>query len=275
MIQLPPEKLGSFYLGAAYDLETKTVTEQAINYDARDLTTHAVCVGMTGSGKTGLCIGLLEEAAIDKVPAIIIDPKGDMTNLLLQFDNLDAEDFKKWINPDDASRKGKTVDEYADSMAELWKNGLGQWGQDTSRIQRLKQSVDYTIYTPGSDSGIPINILGSFAAPGIDFDSDSEMLRERIQGTVAALLGMVGSKEDPVRSREGILLSNLFEHYWRNGEDIDLTKLILGIQKPPMSKLGVFDMDTFFPEKERFKLQWNSIPWLLHRNFSIGSKVNH
>jgi len=254
MIQLPPEKLGSFYLGAAYDLNTKTVTEQAINYDARDLTTHAVCVGMTGSGKTGLCIGLLEEAAIDKVPAIIIDPKGDMTNLLLQFENLDSEDFKKWINPDDASRKGKTVDEYADSMAELWKNGIGQWGQDTTRIQRLKESVDYTIYTPGSDSGIPINILGSFAAPGIDFDSDSEMLRERIQGTVAALLGMVGSKEDPVRSREGILLSNLFEHYWRDGEDIDLTKLILGIQKPPMSKLGVFDMDTFFPEKDRFKL---------------------
>jgi hypothetical protein len=254
MMQLPPEKLGSFYLGAAYDLQSKSVTDEAINYDARDLTTHAVCVGMTGSGKTGLCIGLLEEAAIDKVPAIIIDPKGDMTNLMLQFEQLNPEDFKPWINADDASRKGKTVDEYAQAMSELWKNGLGQWGQGTDRMRLLKQSVEYTIYTPGSDSGVPINILGSFAAPKVDFDSDSEMLRERIQGTVAALLGMVGSKEDPVRSREGILLANLFEHYWRDGEDIDLAKLILGIQNPPMSKLGVFDMDTFYPEKDRFNL---------------------
>lgn len=254
MISLPPEKLGSFYLGARYDLDNRTITSEAVNYDSRDLTTHAVCVGMTGSGKTGLCIGLLEEAAIDQVPAIIIDPKGDMTNLMLQFEQLSADEFKPWINPDDASRKGKTVDEYAQSMSELWTNGLGDWGQNRDRIALLKNAVEYTIFTPGSDSGVPINIMGSFSSPGIDFDSDSEMLRERIQGTVAALLGMVGSKEDPVRSREGILLSNLFEHYWRNNEDLDLAKLILGIQKPPMQKLGVFDMDTFFPEKDRFNL---------------------
>ncbi len=254
MITLPPEKLGSFYLGARYDLDNRAITAEAVNYDSRDLTTHAVCVGMTGSGKTGLCIGLLEEAAIDQVPAIIIDPKGDMTNLMLQFEGLSADEFKPWINPDDASRKGKTVDEYAQSMSELWTNGLADWGQNRDRVKLLKESVDYTIFTPGSDSGMPINIMGSFAAPGIDFDSDSEMLRERIQGTVAALLGMIGSKEDPVRSRDGILLSNLFEHYWRNNEDLDLAKLILGIQKPPMQKLGVFDMDTFFPEKDRFNL---------------------
>jgi len=254
MVTLPPEKLGSFYLGARYDLQNGTVTSESINYDSRDLTTHAVCVGMTGSGKTGLCIGLLEEAAIDQVPAIIIDPKGDMTNLLLQFEHLLPEEFKPWINPDDASRKGKTVDEYAQSISNLWNNGIGEWGQDIDRIKLLKNSVEYTIYTPGSDSGIPINIMGSFSAPGIDFDSDSEMLRERIQGTVAALMGMIGNKEDPVRSREGILLANLFEHYWRNNEDLDLAKLILGIQKPPMEKLGVFDMDTFYPEKDRFKL---------------------
>lgn len=254
MVTLPPEKLGSFYLGARYDLGNKAITSESINYDSRDLTTHAVCVGMTGSGKTGLCIGLLEEAAIDQVPAIIIDPKGDMTNLMLQFEHLLPEDFKEWINPDDASRKGKTVDEYSQFMSDLWNNGLADWGQSIDRIKLLKESVEYTIYTPGSDSGIPVNIMGSFAAPGIDFDSDSEMLRERIQGTVAALLGMIGSKEDPVRSREGILLANLFEHFWRNGEDLDLSKLILGIQKPPMDKLGVFDMDTFYPEKDRFNL---------------------
>jgi len=254
MVQLPPEKLGSFYLGAVYDNAKKAHTTESVNYDARDLTTHAVCVGMTGSGKTGLCIGLLEEAAIDKVPAIIIDPKGDMTNLLLQFEDLSPEDFKKWINTDDASRKGMSVDEYAQATANKWKDGLASWGQDTGRIKMLKSSVDYTIYTPGSDSGVPINILGSFKAPGIDFDSDAEMLRERIQGTVAALLGMIDKDADPARSREGILLATLFEHHWRKNEDLDLGTIIMGVQSPPFKKLGVFDVDTFFPEKDRFEL---------------------
>ncbi len=254
MIKCPPEKLGSFYLGARYDIEKGEVTPETINYDSRDLTTHAVCVGMTGSGKTGLCIGLLEEAALDKVPAIIIDPKGDMTNLLLQFEDLSPSSFEKWINPDDANRKGLSVSEYASKMAETWKNGLAEWGQDPQRIKDLTSSVDYTIYTPGSDSGVPINIMGSFAAPKVRFEEDAEMLRERIQGTVAALLGMIGSKEDPVRSREGILLATLFEHYWKQGEDLDLAKLINGIQSPPVKQLGVFDVDTFYPQKDRFDL---------------------
>lgn len=254
MITLPPEKLGSFYLGAEYDRDKKEISPLTVNYDARDLTTHAICVGMTGSGKTGLCVGLLEEAAIDKVPAIIIDPKGDMTNLLLQFQDLDPADFKKWINVDDAARKGMTVDDYAAATATKWRNGLADWGQCTDRIKMLKESVDYTVFTPGSNAGVPINITGSFAAPKVDFDEDAEMIRERIQGTVAALLGMVDSKLDPVRGREGILLANLFEHYWRKQEDLDLMKLIISIQNPPIAKLGVFDMDTFFPEKDRFQL---------------------
>jgi len=279
MVNLPPEKLGSFFLGAEYDINKNEVTSEAVNYDSRDLTTHAVCVGMTGSGKTGLCIGLLEEAAIDQVPALIIDPKGDMTNLLLQFENLEADDFKKWINADDAGRKGMTVDDYAAATASKWEKGLESWGQNKQRIHNLKDSVDYTIYTPGSNSGIPINIMGSFSAPGIDFDSDAEMLTERIQGTVAALLGMVDSKEDPVRSREGILLSNLFEHYWRSGEDLDLAKLIKGIQSPPMQTLGVFDIETFYPQKDRFDLAmaFNSLIaspsfkyWLAGEDLDIG-----
>jgi len=254
MVQLPPEKLGSFYLGAEYDFEQNEITTESVNYDAKDLCTHAVCVGMTGSGKTGLCIGLLEEAAIDKVPALIIDPKGDMTNLLLQFENLQPSNFEPWLNADDAARKGLSISEYAQATSEKWTKGISSWGQTKERIQTLKDTVDYTIYTPGSNAGIPINILGSFAAPKVDFDSDAEMLRERIQGTVAALLGMIESKADPVRSREGILLATLFEHYWRNGEDLDLAKLITSIQKPPVTQLGVFDVDTFFPEKDRFEL---------------------
>ncbi|MFZ1754555.1 MAG: DUF87 domain-containing protein [Caldilineaceae bacterium] len=253
-MQAPPERLGAFYLGAEIDPATGEQTNTPINYDARDLTTHAVCVGMTGSGKTGLCIGLLEEAAIDKVPALIVDPKGDLTNLLLQFPDLLPDDFRPWINADDARRKGQTVEEYAEATADLWRKGLADWGQDGSRIQMLKDSVDYTVYTPGSDAGIPVSILGSLAAPTLSFDTHAETLRDRISGTTSALLGLVGIDADPILSREAILLSNIFEHFWRKGEDLDLAKLILSIQTPPVRQVGVFDVDTFFPQKDRFGL---------------------
>jgi hypothetical protein len=250
----PPEKLGSFYLGGKYNLKINQISKNPVNYDARDLTTHAVCVGMTGSGKTGLCIGLLEEAALDKVPAIIIDPKGDITNLMLQFPKLRPEDFKPWINPDDARRKGKTVDEYSKITADLWRNGLSGWGIDPSRILALKEAADFAIFTPGSDSGIPISLMSSLEAPNLDFEENSEVIREQITGTVAALLELVSVKVDPVRSREAILLATIFEQFWRRNKDLDLTKLITSIQKPPVRKLGIFDVDTFYPEKDRFQL---------------------
>ena len=253
-MQAPPEKLGSFYLGAEYDLDANQLQEAPINYDARDLTTHAVCVGMTGSGKTGLCIGLLEEAGLDRVPAILIDPKGDITNLLLQFPELRPQDFQPWINVDDARRKGQTVEEYATATAETWRNGLTDWGIAAERIRELQETVDYTIFTPGSDAGVPINILGSLAAPKLDFDANAEAIRERISGTVSALLSLTGINADPVRSREAILLSNIFEHFWRQDKDIDLAQLILSIQTPPVRQIGVFDVDTFYPQKDRFEL---------------------
>ena len=165
----------------------------------------------------------------------------------MQFPELRPDDFQPWINVDDARRKGQTVEEYAAGTADLWRNGLGDWGIDGRRIQLLRESADFTIYTPGSDAGAPLNIMGSMAAPKVDFDSDAEMLRERISGTVAALLGLVEVDADPVRSREGILLATIFEEYWRKGEDLDLAKLILSIQTPPVDKLGVFDLETFFP----------------------------
>jgi hypothetical protein len=253
-MQAPPERLGSFYLGAEYDLKTGKTLATPITYDARDLTTHAVCFGMTGSGKTGLCIGLLEEAALDRVPAIIIDPKGDITNLLLQFPELRPDDFLPWINPDDARRKGQTVAEYAGAIADRWRSGLAEWGIAPARIRALQESADFVIYTPGSSAGVPISILGSLAAPHADFDEDVDANRERISGTVAALLELVGVDADPVRSREAVLLATIFEHFWRRGEEVDLTKLILAIQNPPVRKLGVFDVDTFYPETNRFEL---------------------
>jgi hypothetical protein len=248
------EKLGAFYLGKECDVQSGKLSDQLLLFDARDLTTHAVCVGMTGSGKTGLGIVLLEEAAIDHVPAIIIDPKGDIANRLLVFPEMRPEDFRPWINADDARRKQISEDGFAAQQAELWRNGMAQWGQSTTRTLLLRESADVVVYTPGSDAGVPVSILRSFAAPKLNWDDDAELLRELIQGTISALLGLIGGDTDPVRSREHILLANLFEHSWRRGEDLDLPKLIAAIQNPPLRQVGVFDVDTFFPEKDRFKL---------------------
>ena len=248
------EKLGAFYIGGKYDIEKRERLQQPVIYDARDLTTHGVIVGMTGSGKTGLAIGILEEAALDRIPAIIIDPKGDMTNLLLTFPELRPEDFRPWINEDDARRKGLTPEEYSKKIAQIWRNGLADWGQGPDRIRALVESVDRVIFTPGSDSGVPVNVLQSFRAPELSWDADEELIREKILGTVSAVLGLLGIEADPVQSREHVLLSNIFEYYWRRGEDLDLAKLIVSVQKPPFKQLGVFDVDTFFPEKDRFSL---------------------
>ncbi|HFQ95499.1 MAG TPA: ATP-binding protein, partial [Anaerolineae bacterium] len=253
-MQQPFEKVGAFYLGKEYDLEAGERLDDLVMYDARDLTTHAVVVGMTGSGKTGLCIDILEEAAIDHVPAIIIDPKGDITNLLLTFPDLRPEDFQPWVNIDDARRKGMSIEEYAAKMAEVWRKGLAEWGEGPERIRMLKESAEFLIYTPGSDAGLPISILASLKAPQLDWESNKEILREQIQGTVSALLGLVKIDADPLRSREHILLSNIFEYYWQQGEDLDMAKLIMAIQNPPITKLGVFDVETFFPQKDRFEL---------------------
>ncbi len=249
------EKLGSFFLGREYDVVAKkALPDRPVNYDSRDLTTHAVCVGMTGSGKTGLCISLLEEAALDNVPAIIIDPKGDMTNLLLTFPDLRPEDFLPWVNPDDASRKGLTTEEFAAKTAQNWRDGLASWDEGGDRIRMLKAAADFTIYTPGSDSGLPVSILSSFKAPSLDWETESETLRERILGTVSALLGLVGIEADPVRSREHILLSNILENAWRAGQDLDIPKLIMSVQKPPFRQVGILDVESFYPEKDRFGL---------------------
>ena len=250
----PFEKLGAFYIGKEYDLESSQRQDDLVMYDARDLTTHAVVVGMTGSGKTGLCIDILEEAAIDHVPAIIIDPKGDITNLLLTFPDLRPEDFQPWVNIDDARRKDMTIEAYAAKMAGVWRKGLAEWGEGPERIKMLKDSAEFRIYTPGSDAGLPISILASLNAPNLDWDEHKELLREQIQGTVSALLGLIKIDADPLRSREHILLSNIFEYYWKQGEDMDMTKLIMAIQNPPITKLGVFDIETFYPQKDRFEL---------------------
>jgi Helicase HerA, central domain len=248
------EKLGVFYLGRPYDLAAKQAKPGWLLYDSKDLVTHAVCVGMTGSGKTGLCLSLLEEAAIDNIPAIIIDPKGDLGNLLLTFPSLKGEEFQPWINEDDARKQGLSSADFAKAQAELWKNGLAEWRQDGTRLQRLRDAADFAIYTPGSNAGIPVSILKSFAAPAEDVRNDRELLRERISTTVTSLLGLLGIEADPIQSREHILLSTILDSTWQKGEDLDLTAVIHAIQSPPVGKIGVMDVDSFFPSKDRFAL---------------------
>ena len=248
------EKLGAFYLGRVFNPATNKLSDDPLLYDSRDLTTHAVCVGMTGSGKTGLCLALLEEAAIDGIPAICIDPKGDLGNLALTFPDLAARDFAGWVDSGEAARKGLSIDDYAAKVAEQWRAGLAEWDQEPSRIQKFRDAADVAIYTPGSDSGLPLSVLQSLSPPPPDLLDDSGALAERISSVVSGLLTLLGRDADPLKSREHILLSNLLEQAWRAGRAVDLASLVAAVQKPGVDKLGALDLETFYPAKDRMEL---------------------
>jgi hypothetical protein len=248
------EKLGAFYLGKQYDLAAKKTLPSLLLYDSKDLCTHAVCVGMTGSGKTGLCLSLLEEAAIDGIPAICIDPKGDLGNLLLAFPELRPDDFRPWVDPAEAARSGLTVEELATRTAATWREGLASWGQAPERIARFRDAVDITLYTPGASAGVPLTVLRSFAAPSAATRHDDDALRERITAAAAGLLSLLGIEGDPLRSREHILIMHLLEHAWRQGQNVEMAGLIRSIQQPPFEQVGVMDLESFYPANDRFEL---------------------
>ncbi len=251
-----------FYLGRTLESPQADPADEKLYYDPPDLTTHAIVTGMTGSGKTGLCVTLLEEAALQNIPALIIDPKGDLTNLLLHFPDFAPQDFQPWMDAENARRSGKSVEESAADTAQMWKEGLAKWDIDSSRVRALKNSAQFAVYTPGSPAGIPISVLSSFSVPDLDWDENSEILREKISSTVTALLGLIGEEDiDPLRSREHILLSHIFENAWSKGRNLDLTELILQTQNPPFDKLGALPVDSFFPAKARTSLvmQLNAI----------------
>ena len=248
------EQLGKFYLGRTYDLGAKELRDDLVLYDSKDLVTHGVVLGMTGSGKTGLCIALLEEAAMDNIPAIVIDPKGDIANLLLSFPDLTPESFRPWINEDDAQKKGLTPDEHAAKTAAMWKSGLESWGQSADRIRQFREKIDMAVYTPGSNAGLPVSILSSLDVPAFEILDDGEALAERIESTVSSLLSLVGNDADPIRDPEHILLSNIFSHSWKAGHGVTLEALIRHIQVPPFDKIGVMDLETVCPQKSRLDL---------------------
>jgi hypothetical protein len=248
------DKGGFFYLGKEFSQEKDKLLDQGYLYDASDLTTHGVVFGMTGSGKTGLCIGLLEEAIKEDIPVIIVDPKGDVANLALVFPELSPGDFKKWVSPTQAQREGKDLDTYAAEVAESWKKGLNSWGISREYILSLQQKMDLRIFTPGSSAGMPVSIVQGFKAPGAEMARDEEGLLEKIRNTVSALLSLLGISADPLTSQPHILISNIIDHYWRLGRDLTLEELILNIQKPPFQRLGVFEVNQLMDEKERVEL---------------------
>lgn len=253
----PIEKPGMFYLGKLYDPKMAAKKDEPLLYPSKDLTTHAVCVGMTGSGKTGLGIVFLEEAALQGIPSIIIDPKGDMGNLLLQFPDLSAQAFKPWIDSGEAERKGKSLDSYAEDVAKSWQDGLEAWGEPLKRIQDLKAAISMEIYTPASQAGIPLSILHSFEAPPKELALDADAMRQCVLSTTSSLLGLLGITADPVKSREHILISSILAQSWKDGKNLDIAHLIEQVQKPPFTTIGVLDVDTFFPAKERMALSVN------------------
>ena len=242
---------GHLYLGGVLDPSNGERTGDAVHLEASDLTTHGVIVGMTGSGKTGLSVIMLEEALMQGIPTIIIDPKGDMGNLLLTFPELDGPSFEPWVNPADADRDGISVGELAGNTADMWKNGLDGWGIGPERIAALREKADFTIYTPGSNSGIGLDIIGDLSAPD---GADSEALADEVEGLVSSLLALIDIEADPLTSREHILLSNLVHRAWENGEDLSLSTLLGQIQNPPIRKLGVLELESFYPTKDRTAL---------------------
>lgn len=242
------------YLGRHYDLAEGEILDDAVGYDPDDLTTHGVVVGMTGSGKTGLSVGLLEELALQGIPALLVDPKGDLTNLLLHFPSLAPEDFEPWVDAGEARREGKSPGELATEEAQNWRAGLQQWDIEPERIEAVRQAVAYAVFTPGSEAGRPVDVLTALSAPEGDWQDDPDRFRDKITTTATALLGLVEIEADPVQSREHILLANLLEAAWQAGEGLDLVELIHQVQNPPFHRLGALEVDQFFPEKDRFEL---------------------
>lgn len=261
------EKLGLFYLGKDIDKQTMQATEALTLLKNKNFTTHAAIIGMTGSGKTGLGVGLIEEGAIDNIPSIIIDPKGDMGNLCLLDDTFSPKSFEPWV-ADEARAKEKDVAAYAKQTAMMWKEGIESWGQDTQRVAKL-ESVKKTIYTPGSSAGVAINVMSSLEKPPAEVMEDSDIFTSYLKSTTVSLLSLVGIIADPLESKEYILVAQIITNAWLNDDDISIASLIGKIITPSFKKIGVLSLDDFYPSDARFKLATKFNSLLASPSFSL------
>jgi hypothetical protein len=255
------EKMDLFYLGREVDRQTGSTSMLPLLYKNKNFTTHAAIIGMTGSGKTGLGVCLLEEAAMDKIPAIVIDPKGDMGNLLLSFPQLRPDDFLPWVDDIKAEQKGISRKELAQETAATWEQGLQSWNQGRERIRRMHSNAEFVIYTPGAESGRPVSVLDSLEAPEPSVMEDNDTAVSLVGSTVSSILGLIGIQADPLKSREHILLSSIILHHWREGNDLSLEMLIGSVVNPAFDRIGVFPLESFYPQAKRMDLamQLNNI----------------
>jgi len=246
------EKLGLFYLGRDIDKATQEASDALTLLKNKNFTTHAAIIGMTGSGKTGLGIGLIEEAAIDNIPSILIDPKGDMGNLLLTDPKFDPKSFEPWVE-DEARNKEKDVSEYAKGIASMWQEGIKRDHQDETRVAKL-HAVEKTIYTPGSSSGVSVNILSSLESPSSEVLDDADTFASYLKSTVSSLLSLINVEANPISSKEYLLIAQILADRWLRGESISLEELIGSIISPSFDKIGVLPLETFYSQNKRFSL---------------------
>jgi len=261
------EKAGLFFVGKDVDKTTQEPLEILTLLKNKNFTTHAAIIGMTGSGKTGLGIGLMEEAAIDNIPAIIIDPKGDMGNLLLSDPTFNVDSFEAW-SKNEASSKGENPKEYAAKIAKTWEEGIKSWDQDSSRVERFT-NVQKTIYTPGSLAGIPINIISSLNCPSSQILQDSDTYASYIKSTANSLLALIGSSTSGIDSKEYILIAQILSNAWISQQDVSLHSLITQIIEPPFKSIGVLPLDSFYSQDDRFKLATKFNSLLASPDFSL------
>ncbi len=255
------EKMDLFYLGREIDRRTGKTSMLPLLYKNKHLTTHAAIIGMTGSGKTGLGVCLLEEAAMDGLPAIVIDPKGDMGNLLLSFPEMRPEDFLPWVDGIKAEQQGVSREDLARETAATWKKGIESWDQSSDRIQRLRSATELAVYTPGAESGRPVSVLDTLEAPDPGVMEDNDTAAGLVGSTVSSILGLIGVQADPLKSREHILLSSILLYHWQEGTGLSLETLIASVVNPPFERIGVFGLESFYPQAKRMDLamQLNNI----------------
>ncbi|MGV1004247.1 MAG: ATP-binding protein [Candidatus Nanopelagicales bacterium] len=244
--------MANLLLGGPVDPGTHSRTDGTASLPPEELTTHAVIVGMTGSGKTGLGVVLIEEVLRSGIPALLIDPKGDLTNLALTFPQLSPQEFLPWIDEAAAGKAGQDADGFAAAQADSWTTGLAGWDLGPAQVAALHDAADVTIYTPAADHGVGLNIIGTLEVPA-DM-ADPQAVQEEIDAYVSSLLNLLGLESDPLSSREHILLTNIINDSWTHGRDLDLSTLVASVQTPPIRKIGVLELDSYYPPGDRQKL---------------------